>query len=160
METLDEASCCRRLLIISWSSGSETTAVTIFSLLMCVRETGDSGDIRPLGLLDLGVSMPAVSSDDRDSGMMWSPKWALNSVETGRRRRVGNSCMFAGALWGCCAEAHGRKPWLRSSLSATADVDARELPLDNVLIDKTGGARLGLVGRSNFRDGLSGKDWG
>jgi hypothetical protein len=60
------------------------------------------GDMRPLGLDDLGVSESVVSAGDRVSvATIWSPKWALNNVETGRNRKAGNSETTAGALCGC-----------------------------------------------------------
>lgn len=107
------------------------------------------GDIKPLGLEDLGVSKSVVSSDDLDSPVtMWSLKWALNKVETGRNRNAGNSEIWAGALCGCSFK-NGR------SNGCILDVeDLEAIPCGIVLIDRVGGrARLGL--RFDFSDSLS-----
>jgi len=79
-----------------------------------VNEPGVVGDTRPMGLGDLGVSKSVVSADDRESvATIWSPKWALNKVETGRSRKAGNSETLAGALCGCCSTSQGFPEALR-----------------------------------------------
>jgi hypothetical protein len=58
---------------------------------------------RPVaGLMELGVSaMRSSSTGDPTSGAtMWSAKWALNTVDTGRRLSDGKSDVEGGALRG------------------------------------------------------------
>lgn len=54
------------------------------------------------GLGGLGVSVSESASGEEESSweMIWSPKCALNMVDTGRNFNAGNSETLAGALCG------------------------------------------------------------